>query len=125
MKSIIFLVGITFVIGITLKTIIDIPNKRTKESFYRYGGFPSIHTALVTSLSTSILLTEGFFSTHFAISLIFGSLIIRDLSIRDRIDKLGEKELKNYKDIHHRVSEILGGFILGISIPIFLFYLIP
>ena len=124
MNNVMMIVGIAFIIGIIIKTIADIPNKRTKESFYRYGGFPSIHTALVTSLAMSSFLIEGIYSTQFTISLVFGALIIRDLSIRERIDKLGEKELKNYTDIHHKISEILGGFILGISIPTFLYFFI-
>lgn len=43
-----------------------------------YGGMPSSHTALVTSLTTTVGIVEGIYSPAFAISAIFSFITIRD-----------------------------------------------
>lgn len=94
-----------------------------------YGGFPSSHTTLVTSLAVSIFLIEGF-NTAFILSLVIFGLTIRDIiTLREHIDLnsksiyvLSNKKIK-IKEISHKVAEIIGGLILGVILPI-LFYLI-
>ena len=68
-----------------LKTIIDIARHRSRTSsdvvstmFWKTGGMPSSHSALVTSLATSIGFAEGVATPLFTLSLFYGILIIRD-----------------------------------------------
>lgn len=61
-----------------------------------YGGMPSSHTALVTSLTTLVYLDQGLSSVAFAISLIFSLLIIKD--------SIG---LRRYLGYHGRVLNML------------------
>jgi len=42
------------------------------------GGMPSSHSAVVTSLMTSIAIAEGITSTNFAITFIFGIIVMYD-----------------------------------------------
>ncbi|WNF36341.1 divergent PAP2 family protein [Bacillaceae bacterium IKA-2] len=44
------------------------------------GGMPSSHSAAVTALSTAFALTEGLESPYFAISAIFGVIVMFDAS---------------------------------------------
>jgi len=53
-------------------------NLNFKNLFLTYGGMPSGHAALVTSITTIVGLIEGFDTAVFAISLIFSFIIIRD-----------------------------------------------
>lgn len=108
---------------------------------YATGGMPSSHTALVTALATSIGLLEGFDTTNFAITFVFGMVIAHDsMGIRFEagkhasvINKIAEdlSELldqpenpeEKLKDLlgHHPI-EVIGGFLLGIIIALIGFY---
>lgn len=108
---------------------------------YATGGMPSSHTALVTALATSIGLLEGFDTTSFAITFVFGMVIAHDsMGIRFEagkhasvINKIAEdlSELldqpenpeEKLKDLlgHHPI-EVIGGFLLGIIIALIGFY---
>ncbi|MCL2150106.1 MAG: divergent PAP2 family protein [Dehalococcoidia bacterium] len=46
--------------------------------FIRSGGMPSAHTALVTSLATTIGFLEGFGSTLFGIAVVFALIVMYD-----------------------------------------------
>ncbi len=48
------------------------------KRFLGSGGMPSSHAAMVTSLSTSIALTEGLESSIFALSVIFSAVVMYD-----------------------------------------------
>jgi len=95
-----------------------------------YGGFPSSHTTLVTSLCVSIFLVEGF-NSSFIISLAIFSLTLRDLvTLREQIDLasrsiylLSKKKIK-IREISHRIAEIFGGLVLGIIFPIIFYFLL-
>lgn len=43
-----------------------------------YGGMPSSHTALVTSLTTIVGIVEGIYSAAFAIAFVFSFITVRD-----------------------------------------------
>lgn len=64
----------------TIKLVTDIViNKRIDmKRFLGSGGMPSSHAAMVTSLSTSIALTEGLESSIFALSVIFSAVVMYD-----------------------------------------------
>ncbi len=100
------------------------------------GGFPSSHTSTVTSLAMAIGIVEGFDSSMFAISFIFGLIVIYDaINVRYYAGKNIELTQQLVSDLSemfqlplddpiyhekmkavlgHRFVEALGGFILGI-----------
>ena len=120
---------------IKLFTNKDKAKKRNK--LFAYSGFPSGHTALVTSLAVIIGLKEGFESTFFAISLILAVLIITDaLGLRTYLGKHGkqlnalvkdldedkyldEKYPKLLEKIGHSPIQVIAGVLLGTIISIF------
>lgn len=107
-----------------------------------YGGMPSIHTALVVSLSTVIGLAEGIFSPSFAITAIFSLIIIRDAVGYRRYLGIHSQVLNNIINEHpnkdrikypahlqeqlgHTPTEALVGAIIGFVAAILLYIIIP
>jgi acid phosphatase family membrane protein YuiD len=98
--------------------------KLNLKSATSYGGFPSAHTTLVSSLVFSILFIEGF-STNLIISIVLFSIVIRDvIKIRANIDLnsknisiLSKNKLKTAR-ISHSYLEIISGVIIGFIIPL-------
>jgi len=113
-----------------------IREKRLDFSFFiRSGGMPSSHTAMVTSLATSIGVLVGFNSIEFAIATVFASIVMYDAAgVRYSVSKQSVilnkilQELRNRrpKGIQQDVRELIGhtpvqvfsGGILGISIAL-------
>jgi acid phosphatase family membrane protein YuiD len=99
---------------------------------WRTGGMPSSHSALVTSMTTSVAFKEGLGSNLFIISLWFALIVIRDAmgvrrasGIQGRVLNLlgksvAEKtgiEFHPVKEIHgHTPLEVIAGCLLGIFI---------
>ena len=110
-------------------------------AMFATGGMPSSHTALVTALATSIGLIEGFETTSFAITFVFGMVIAHDSmgirfeagkhasvinKIADDLSELldqPENPEEKLKDLlgHHPI-EVIGGFLLGIIVALIGFY---
>lgn len=100
--------------------------------FWRTGGMPSSHSALVATLSTTIGFRDGIDSDIFILSLAFFLVTIRDaLGVRrasgiqaTELNKLGttlsEKgilEFKPIKEVHgHKPAEVAMGCVLGFFI---------
>lgn len=100
--------------------------------FWRTGGMPSSHSALVATLSTTIGFRDGIGSDIFILSLAFFLVTIRDaLGVRrasgiqaTELNKLGttlsEKgilEFKPIKEVHgHKPAEVAMGCVLGFFI---------
>lgn len=123
-----------------IKFVIEsVKNKKLKwgRLFNGCGGMPSSHTTFVFSLTTLILLSEGYQSPMFAISLIFSLIVAYDAMglrkesgnqatmINRLIDemiehdtKIGYKKLK--EQLGHNPSEVVAGIIYG-SIFSFIF----
>jgi len=91
------------------------------------GGMPSSHSSLVTSLNTLIALNYGFDSIYFAISFIFGIIVLYDaMGIRYEAGKQAEAinlitkkiNIKNIaalkEKVGHKPIEFLVGIITGI-----------
>ncbi len=76
---------------------------KKKERFFECGGMPSSHSALVSALSTSVGLLEGFGSAIFLIAVIFSAVIVHD-AIRIRR--------------HHTLTEALVGIAVGIAVTL-------
>ncbi len=99
--------------------------------FWRTGGMPSSHSALVASLCTSIGMKNGFHSDLFIFSVFFAIVVVRDAvgvrrssglqakTLNDLGSKLSESNLTDdfqpLKEIRgHRPVEAVAGIILGI-----------
>ena len=109
-----------------------IQNKKIKfASFTRTGGMPSSHSALITAISLSIGLSQGFDSTGFFIAFVLSIVVIYDArGIRYTVGKhaklLNQTILKDDKfelneHIGHSLPEIIVGIVLGASITIYLY----
>ena len=102
--------------------------------FWRTGGMPSSHSALVCSVSTSIGYSAGFTSNVFILSICFSMVVIRDsVGVRrasglqaKAINEIGkvlqENELMEYnriKEVHgHKTIEVIIGCLLGLFVGI-------
>lgn len=70
------------------------------------GGMPSCHTAVVTSLTTYVGLTNGFNSALFGVCAIFAFIVMHDASgVRLETDKQA-KVIKSISDIVEELSNI-------------------
>jgi len=97
--------------------------------FVEGGGMPSSHTSLVTALTVSIFLTEGF-STLFIIAFVFSVIVIRDaMGIRSYVGKQAKQinilnnKLKANKillkeAVGHTQLEVAMGVVYGAVIPL-------
>ena len=122
-----------------LKALISLLSGRrakTKEllaiTFWRTGGMPSSHAALVSALTTSIAYTDGVSSTVFLLSLWFSLVVMRDaLGVRRAaglqaraLNNLGKQVAEKMEVGFHPVKEVQGhspievivGALLGIFI---------
>jgi len=100
--------------------------------FWRTGGMPSSHAAVVTAMTTSVALNEGIGSNLFAVSLLVALVVMRDaVGVRRAVglqaralnllgkyasEKLGY-DYANVKEIRgHAPLEVVVGALLGIFI---------
>lgn len=136
----------TALLSIGLAQFLKIPIKKVRTGkwdwgvFFETGGMPSSHSAGVSSLATFIALKRGISTIDFALSTIFGLIVMYDaqgvrrqtgeLSIRvndlyedlDRLEKQEkraeiheEKEEKVKEVLGHQPEEVLGGALLGVA----------
>ncbi|WP_043933658.1 divergent PAP2 family protein [Bacillus sp. EB01] len=109
------------------------------ELFFQTGGMPSSHSAGVSSLTTFIALKRGVPTVDFALSLVYGLIVMYDAqgirrqtgeltlqvnSLGELVDKIHdedakvefvEKTPKKLKEmLGHKPEEVLGGAALGI-----------
>ena len=121
----------------TLKVVGGLIRERRLDMsfFIRSGGMPSSHTALVTSLATSVGILLGFNSAEFAIAVVFASIVMYDAAgVRRSVSRQSVilnrilQELREHrpKDVEHDVRELIGhtpfqvfsGALLGIGIAV-------
>ena len=103
--------------------------------FIRSGGMPSAHTALVTSLATTVGFLEGFNSVLFGVSVVFALIVMYDAAgVRRSVSKqsgilnriLQELKERRPKDIEHDVRQLIGhtpvqvfyGALVGLSVAL-------
>lgn len=106
------------------------------------GGFPSSHSSTVTALSLSIGIQEGFDSAIFAVTTIFSFIVMYDAChVRYYSGKNIEltqqlvKDLREMTGLHfddpiyqeklrnvlgHKFVEVIGGFVVGLAVPLIL-----
>ena len=106
------------------------------------GGFPSRHSSSVTALSLSIGIQEGFDSAILAVSTIFSFIVMYDAChvryysgknieltqqlVKDLREMTGlhfddpiyQEKLKNV--LGHKFVEVIGGFVVGLAVPLIL-----
>lgn len=112
------------------------------DVFWETGGMPSSHSAGVSALTTYIALRRGLPTFDFALSLIFGLIVMYDAqgirrqtgeltlkvnSLSDLVSKLEkngdvgfkEKAPKKLKEmLGHQPEEVIGGAVLGAIVGI-------
>lgn len=110
------------------------------ELFFETGGMPSSHSAGVSSLSTYIALRQGLPTFDFALSLIYGLIVMYDAqgirrqtgeltlkvnSLDELVAKISNKEHLKYERntpkrlkemLGHRPEEVIGGALLGAAV---------
>ena len=106
------------------------------------GGYPSSHSSTVTALSLSIGIQEGFDSAIFAVTTIFSFIVMYDAChvryysgknieltqqlVKDLREMTGlhfddpiyQEKLKNV--LGHKFVEVIGGFVVGLAVPLIL-----
>ncbi|MCA1030435.1 divergent PAP2 family protein [Bacillus timonensis] len=134
----------TALITIGLAQFVKIPVKKMTtgkwdwSTIFETGGMPSSHSAGVTSLSTYIALKRGIPTIDFALSTIFGLIVMYDAQgvrrqtgeltikvneIDEKLERLegqadhhfhDKKEKRLKERLGHQPEEVVGGAVLGI-----------
>ena len=94
-----------------------------------YGHMPSVHTALMTSLITSVGYYAGIQSGAFAVSIVIAIIVVDDATrlrvymgrhseyinlIKEKIN-MNDKKYPDLKErMGHRVNEVIAGAIVGL-----------
>ncbi|MBP5236048.1 MAG: divergent PAP2 family protein [Clostridia bacterium] len=107
------------------------------------GGMPSAHSATVSSLAVTSLLTAGFGSFEFAFSFIFATIVCRDAmgvrfetgkqsillnEIVDSFELISKEELPEVKLkelVGHTPFQVIAGILLGCTIAIVFYAIFP
>lgn len=120
---------IILIINQIIKAIVSAKKDGVKwTTVFSYGGMPSTHSAVVTSLSYVIGYYHGITTPAFAVALILSLIVIRDASgIRWQLGKHGQainqliKELPDEKEYKYPVmKEIFGHSHLEVTVGIIL-----
>ncbi|NDK07901.1 divergent PAP2 family protein [Candidatus Gracilibacteria bacterium] len=131
--NLLFVPAFTFILAIIIKgLIIKLKTKKWDiNAAIGSGGMPSVHSAVVVSLTTAVALKLGISSDLFAICLAFTVIIIYDaINVRfeaglhaEAINKLFPE--KKYKEsLGHLPSEAFAGSVLGIVVAIIMYFVI-
>jgi acid phosphatase family membrane protein YuiD len=112
------------------------------ELFFQTGGMPSSHSAGVSTLTTYIALQRGLPTFDFALSLVYGLIVMYDAqgvrrqtgeltlrvnSLHDLIEKINKEESLEFKQnapkrlkemLGHQPEEVVGGALFGVLIGI-------
>jgi acid phosphatase family membrane protein YuiD len=125
---------ISWVIAVILKGFYGLHMKNFSVSqTLGSGGMPSVHSALVTSITTALGIKYGVFSDIFSIALVFSMIIIYD-AINVRFEaglhakalnqlKYNKEDAKDYnfnESIGHLPEEAFAGSVIGIIVAMIL-----
>lgn len=107
--------------------------KVTLSTLFKLGGMPSSHTATVIALCGCVGLHSGFDSDVYAACGVFAFIVMFDaVKVRLPISRLTDAfnrmqgkvfgdEVNNVKKVEgHTIPEIIGGFIVGVSVALFM-----
>ncbi len=109
---------------------------KAKSAAYKqigYGGFPSNHTSIVTSVAWLIALKEGVASPSLGVALALVFIVILDAtSLRmkvgehaKRLNSLAPTEPALRERMGHTPIEVLGGVMTGLFTALVIHYLAP
>ncbi|MFO0702362.1 MAG: divergent PAP2 family protein [Candidatus Andersenbacteria bacterium] len=123
-----------------IKVLVDLARTGTLEpnDFFKWGGFPSSHAALVACLATVVGILSGWYSAQFAIALGFGVLVLRDamglrmfvqrnsLAINQLRTALSGAQRSKIAEQEHSVghtpTQVVGGVVLGVAVALAWYY---
>ncbi len=121
--------------GILKFTINSYKAKCLAFNLIGYGGFPSNHSAIVTSMASIIAFKEGIASPAFGVALTLAFIVMMDAnSLRQQIGKQAkvinqlnrENEMPPLRErIGHSQPEILAGIVTGILAAWLIFNYLP
>ncbi|MFZ2153775.1 MAG: divergent PAP2 family protein [Candidatus Moraniibacteriota bacterium] len=98
-----------------------------------YGHMPSVHTALMTSMVTSIGHYDGITSGTFALAIIIAIVVVDDATrlrvymgthseylnfIKNKLEMDNEKYPELKERMGHRLSEVIAGGIVGFTLTV-------
>jgi len=113
------------VCGITKFVVNCLKEKRLAFDLIGYGGMPSNHSAIVSSMASLIAFKDGIDTPAFGVALTLAFIVILDANgLRKKMEQhaIEINKLKNYKEpilrerIGHSKLEIIIGFFLGILV---------
>lgn len=116
-----------FVAGILKFLVNSIKTHKLAVGLVGYGGFPSNHSTIVSSMVTLIALNEGIAHPAFGVALTFAFIVLLDAnSLRQQVGKhaallnrLAERAQINAalrERIGHSRTEIAGGVVVGMAV---------
>lgn len=141
--------GITTALSaIGIAQLIKLPLRKIKTGKWEFsilkdtGGMPSSHSAGVSALTTYVGLKKGFHSVEFAVSTLFGLIVMYDAAgirrhageiaievneLDKEVEKISGKEPGVYHErrrqelkerLGHQPSEVLAGSLLGVTVGV-------
>lgn len=127
---------IAWILSIVIKTsLVAWDNKKNPDitDGFKNGGMPSSHSAVVSAITFSVFMTQGF-SPLFFVSLVFSLIIISDaFRLRRNVGLQAEQLnmlLKKSKQkpinvVHgHTLPQVIAGIILGIVVSYIIFVIL-
>lgn len=125
---------VAWLIAGTSKFLINsIKSKSAAFKLIGYGGFPSNHTSIVTSVGWLIVLREGLESPVLGVAVALSFIVVLDatslrIKVGDhakRLNRLAPHEQPLRERIGHTPIEILGGILTGLFTALSIYYLTP
>lgn len=101
-----------------------IKNKKPNyKMFFEGGKMPSSHTAFCFTLVFFILFIYGI-TLEFVIALVYCGVVVRDaIHHRLSLKKDQSKKYTTYEVYRHKISEVFGGFVLGLIINLIYYFI--
>jgi acid phosphatase family membrane protein YuiD len=107
-----FLLAYLLAEGIKIVVITTRTKKFCWREFFKTGGMPSSHSAVVMALATTIGLLDGFGSTTFAIAVVLAAIVITDAThVRRAVGEQGKvikKIIERDAKLEQEISSLLG-----------------
>lgn len=125
---------IAWIVAVVLKGVYGLHMKRFSiAQTLGSGGMPSVHSALVTSITTALGIKYGIFSDIFTIALVFSMIIIYDaINVRFeaglhakalnqlQCNKETSRDYNFNESIGHLPEEAFAGSVIGIVVAMIL-----
>lgn len=124
------------IIGCTKFFVNCIRAKRLAFDLIGYGGFPSNHSAIVSSVCIFVGLNAGLESAAFGVAITLAFIVIMDaMSLRNQVGKqaqvINQLLVEQGRDpvlrerVGHRIEEVAAGIVLGGGIAVLWYIFLP